>query len=143
MDWEALYWPNRGCRYYGRPVLQGPLVKNGSRHGQKQARCTACDTPVAIRYGTASLELPADPAIFAMAVRALAEGHAIRATARIVPVDTDAVCPWLDRAAQPCRLVMRYLWRNRHGMACPLDALWSFVHTKQPPLPLARLYDET
>jgi len=33
MDWESLYCPNRGCRYYGRPFLQGHLVKNGSSHG--------------------------------------------------------------------------------------------------------------
>src|SRR5262244_2741051 len=70
MDWESLYCPNRHCRYYGRPFLQGLLVKNGSSHGQKQARCKACETPVSIRYGTAYLDLHADPAIFEMAVRA-------------------------------------------------------------------------
>ena len=26
MDWESLYCPNRHCRYYGRPFLQGQLV---------------------------------------------------------------------------------------------------------------------
>jgi hypothetical protein len=71
MDWESLYCPNRGCRYYGRPFLQGHLVKNGSSHGQKQARCKVCETPVSIRYETAYLDLHADPAIFEMAVRAL------------------------------------------------------------------------
>ena len=68
MDRESLYCPNRGCRYYGRPFLQGHLVKNGRSHGQKQARCKACETPVSIRYGTAYLDLHADPAIFEMAV---------------------------------------------------------------------------
>ena len=131
MDWESLYCPNRGCRYYGRPFLQGQLVKNGSSHGQQQARCGACETPVSIRYGTAYLDLHADPAIFEMAVRALAEGNSIRATARIVQVDKDAVCTWLDRAAQHCRLVMLYLWRDLHVIECQLDELWSFVHTKQ------------
>ena len=139
MDWESLYCPNRRCRYYGRPFLQGLLVKNGSSHGQKQAWCKACETPVSIRYGTAYLDLHADPAIFEMAVRALAEGNSIRATARIVQVDKDAVCTWLDRAAQHCRLVMLYLWRNLHVIECQLDELWSFVHTKQHQLPLARL----
>jgi IS1 family transposase len=143
MDWESLYCPNRGCRYYGRPFLQGHLVKNGSSHGQKQARCKSCETPVSIRYGTAYLDLHADPAIFEMAVRALAEGNSIRATARIVQVDKDAVCTWLDRAAQHCRLVMLYLWRDLHVMECQLDELWSFVHTKQHQLPFARVYDET
>ena len=55
MDWESLYCPNQCCRYYGRPFSQGHLVKNGSSHGQKQARCKACETPVSIRYGTAYL----------------------------------------------------------------------------------------
>jgi DNA-directed RNA polymerase specialized sigma24 family protein len=39
-------------------------------------------------------------------MRALAEGHSIRATARIIQVDKDTVCIWLDRAAQQCRLVI-------------------------------------
>ena len=76
-------------------------------------------------------------------LRALAEGNSIRATARIVQVDKDAVCAWLDRAAQHCRLVMLSLWRDLHVMECQLDELWSFVHTKQHQLPFARLYDET
>jgi hypothetical protein len=70
MNWESLYCPNRDCRYYGRPFLQGQLVKNGSSHGQKQARCEACETPVSIRYGTAYLDLHTDVAIFEMAARA-------------------------------------------------------------------------
>ena len=70
MDWESLYGPHRRCRYYGRPFLQGHLVKNGRSHGQKQALCRACETPVSIRDGTASLDLHATPAIFERAVRA-------------------------------------------------------------------------
>ena len=70
MDWESLYCPNRRCRYYGRPFLQGLLVQHGRSHGQKQARCQACETPVSISYGTASLDLPAAPARFEMAGRA-------------------------------------------------------------------------
>jgi transposase-like protein len=45
------------------------------------------------------MDLHADPAIFEMAVRALAEGNSIRATARIVQVDKDAVCAWLGASA--------------------------------------------
>jgi IS1 family transposase/transposase-like protein len=143
MDWESLYCPNRRCRYYGYPFSQGQLVRNGSSHGHKQARCGACGTNVSIRYGTAYLDLHADPAIFEMAVRALAEGNSIRAAARIIEVDKDTVCAWLDRAAQHCRLVMLYLWRDLHVLECQLDELWGFVHTQQRHLPFARLYDET
>lgn len=143
MDWESLYCPNRRCQYYGGPFLQGRLVKHGSSHGQKQALCGACKTSVSIRYGTAYLDLHTDPAIFETAVRAFAEGNSIRATARIVQVDKDAVCGWLERAAQHCRLALLYLWRDLHVIECQLDELWSFVHTTQHHLPFARLYDET
>ena len=105
MDWESLYCPNRDCRYYGIPFYQGLMVKNGSSHGQKQALCKACGSSVSMRYGTAYLGLEADPAIFETAVRALAEGNSLRATARIVQIDKDTACDWLDRAAQHCRPV--------------------------------------
>jgi hypothetical protein len=84
MDWESLCCPNRPCWYYGRPLVRGQLLQNGRSHGQKQARCGACETHVSISYGTTSLVLYADPAIFETAVRALVEGHSLRATARIV-----------------------------------------------------------
>lgn len=143
MDWESLYCPNRHCRYYGNPFYEGLMVKNGSSHGQKQALCRACGRSVSLRYGTAYLGLEADPAIFETAVRALAEGNSLRATARIVQIDKDTACDWLDRAAQHCRLVMLYLWRNLCVTECQLDELWSFVHTKERNLAYAKIYCET
>jgi IS1 family transposase len=89
------------------------------------------------------LGLDADPGVFETAVRALGEGTALRATARIVEIDKDTACAWLDRAAQHCRGVMLYLWRDLQVLECQLDELWSFVHTKEPQLPWALLYDET
>jgi hypothetical protein len=71
--------------------------------------------------------LHADPTIFEMAVRALAEGNAIRATARIVQVDKDTIGAWVDRAAQHCRLVMLALGRALHVLECQRDELWGFV----------------
>jgi hypothetical protein len=47
---------------------------------------------VAWSYGTAYDRLKADRALFEMAVRALAEGNALRATARIVQVEKETVC---------------------------------------------------
>src|SRR6266704_1427416 len=83
--------------YYGQPCTAGLLVKNGSSCGEPQAHCNACGGSVALSYGTAYYRLKADRALFEMAVRALAEGNALRATARIVQVDKDTVCAWLDR----------------------------------------------
>ena len=94
-------------------------------------------------YGTAYYRLKADRALFEMAVRALAEGNALRATARIVQVDKDTVCAWLDRVARHCRTVMLSLWHNLHVRECQLDELWSFVHTKEAHLPGAKIYCAT
>jgi len=143
MDWESLYCPDRSCRYYGIPFHQGFMVKNGKSHGQPQALCKACGGSISLRYGTAYLGLEADPAIFETAVRALAEGNSLRATGRIVQVDKDTICDWLDRAGQHCRLVMLYLWRSLHVTECQLDELWSFIHTKEQNLPFAKIYCET
>lgn len=143
MDWESLYCHNRYCRYYGIPFYEGRLVKNGSSHGQKQALCKACGSSVSLRYGTAYWDLAAAPAIFETAVRALAEGNSLHATARIVQIDKDTACDWLDRAARHCRLVMLYLWHNLHVTECQLDELWSFVHTKEDHLPGTKTYCAT
>src|SRR4030095_2336630 len=121
MDWETLYCPNRRCLCYGKPFNKGLLVKNGSSHGKKQAWCKACGRRIALTYATAYYELDADAAIFELAVRALAEGNSIRATGRIVQVDKDTVCDWLNRAARECRLVMLYFWRRLHITECQLD----------------------
>jgi IS1 family transposase/transposase-like protein len=139
MDWETLYCPNPFCRYYGRLFRQGLLVKNGATRGQKQALCRACGRSVALNYGTADFELDADPAIFELAIRALAEGNSLRATGRIVQIDKDTACAWLHRAAIHCRLVMLYLWHNLTVTECQLDELWSFVHTKEQHLEAAKL----
>jgi IS1 family transposase len=138
MDWETLYCPNRQCRCYGIPFRQGWLVKNGSSHGQQQALCRACGRSVTLRYGTAYWDLNAEPAIFETAIRALAEGNSLRSTARIVQIDKDTACDWLNRAAQHCRVVLLYLWRGLPVAECQLDELWSFVHAKEANLALAK-----
>ena len=129
MDWKTLYCPHRHCRGYGKPFSQGYLVKNGTSRGQPRAWCTACEASVVLSYGTAYYGLEADPVVFETAVRALAEGNALRATARIVQVDKDTVCTWLHRVACHCRTLMLYFWRDLHVSECQLDELWSFVHT--------------
>ena len=142
MYWESLYCPNLHCRYYGIPFKQSLLVKNGASRGRKQALCKACFSHVSLRYGTAYFGLESDISPFETAVRALAEGNSIRATARILQIDKDTVCRWLNRASQHCRLVMLFLWQQLHVIECQLDELWSFVHTKERNLSTAKLLCE-
>ncbi len=89
-------------------------------------------------YGAAYFGLATDPAIFETAVRALAEGNSTQSTARIVQIDKDTACAWLNRAAQQSRLVMLLLWQNLHVAECQLDELWSLVHTKEQHLAVAK-----
>jgi len=98
---------------------------------------------VVLSYGTAYYGLETDPTIFETAVRALAEGNALRATARIVHVDKDTVGAWLHRVAYHCRTVMLYCWHDLHVSECQLDELWSFVPTKEAHLPGAKIYCDT
>jgi len=125
------------------PFRLGKLVKNGFNHGQPQALCKACGGSVVLSYATAYYGLESEAAILETAVRALAEGNSIRATGRIVQVDKDTVCDWLNRAALHCRAVALYLWRQLHVTECQLDELWGFVHTKEAHLPFAKVYCET
>ncbi|MCZ7567164.1 MAG: helix-turn-helix domain-containing protein [Ardenticatenaceae bacterium] len=143
MDWETLYCPNKRCKYYGWPFRQGKLVKNGSSYGQPKALCKECWTGVALSYATAYYGLERDPAIFETAVRALAEGNSIRATGRILQIDKDTVCGWLNRAALHCRSVVLYLGSHLQVTECQLDELWGFVHTKAAHLAFAKIYCET
>ncbi len=97
MDWETLYCPNGRCEHYGKPFKTGRLARNGSSRGEPQARCRTCGSTVTLRDGKAYYGLEAEPVQFETALRALAEGHSLRATARIIGVDKDTVCAWLDR----------------------------------------------
>ena len=85
-----------------------------------------------MRQGTAYFGVRAEElrdAAFAM--RALAEGNSLRGTGRIVDVDKDTVCGWLDRAGRHCRAVTAWLFDNFHITECQVDELWSFVRKKE------------
>jgi len=58
---------------------------------------------------------------------ALAEGNALRTTARIVQVDKDTVCAWTHRVACHYRTVMLYFWHGLPVSACrPPDLAWLY-----------------
>ena len=143
MNWDDLYCTNPDCYYYGVPFHHGDMIKNGSSNGQKQGRCQHCGKSVSLKSGTAYYGLEADASVFEIAIRALAEGNSLNATARIVNIDEETIRHWLDRGAQHCRLVTLELWRDLHVTECQLDELWSFVHTKEGHLKQAKLSKET
>jgi IS1 family transposase len=90
-----------------------------------------CQHTFSGRRGTAYFNIQSEARIYTIAMRALAEGNSLRGTGRIVGVDKDTVCAWLDKAGRHCRAVTAYLFNNLHITECQLDELWSFVHKKE------------
>jgi transposase-like protein len=118
MDWETLYCPNKRCRYYSIPFRQGKMVKNGTSYVQPQPLCKGCGCSVALSYTTAYYGLESDPAIFETAVGALTEGNSICTAGRILQIDKNTICEWLDRVALHYRSVVLYLWSRLHVTEC-------------------------
>jgi IS1 family transposase len=114
------------------------LVTHGTTRGQRQAWCRACGSSLAWTYGTPYGDLEHDPALFELAIRALAEGNSSRATARIIQVDQDPVGTWRDRAAQQGRRVTVYVWPQRPRREWQLAELWRWVPTKDAQLSWAK-----
>jgi IS1 family transposase len=70
-------------------------------------------------------------------MRALAEGNSLRGTGRIVAIDKDTVCDWLDRAGRHCRAVTTSLFDTLHITECQVDKWWSFVRKQEAHLTAA------
>jgi hypothetical protein len=90
LHWETLYCLHQHGQGDGQPWKTGRVVQHGSRHGEPQAYGKGWGCREALSYGTAYDGLAADRAIFESAVRTLAEGNTLRATARSVQVDEHA-----------------------------------------------------
>jgi len=143
MDEKTCYCPNRACPKYGIQGQDSRIVRRGFDNGIQRLQCVMCKTTFSIRQGTAYLGIRTDEAVFTIAMRALAEGNSIRATARIVDVDKDLVTAWLNQAAFHCMIVTLYFFHNLHITECQLDELWSFVRKKEDNLePVEKILTE-
>ena len=90
LHWETLYCLHQHGQGDGQPSTIGRVVQHGRCHGTPHAHGKGWECREALRDGTASDGLAADRAIFESAVRTLAEGNMLRATARSVQVDEHA-----------------------------------------------------
>jgi hypothetical protein len=107
------------------------LVRGGYDRGIPRLLCNVCDSTFSARYRTAYCEVRAEEQIYTIAMRALAEGNSLRGTDRIVGVDKDTICRWLDLGGWHCRAATAYLFDNLHISEHQLDELWSFVLKKE------------
>ena len=96
-----------------------------------------CQGTFSVRQGTAYFGVRAEEPNDTIAMRALAAGHALRGTGRIVDVDKDTVCDWVGRAGRPCRVVTTYRFDTLHSTECQVDEWWSFGRKKEAHLSVA------
>jgi hypothetical protein len=73
-------------------------MPHGADRGILRLLCTVGQGTFSARQGMASCGVRAQEANDLSAMRALAEGHSLRGTGRLVEVEKDTVCDWLDRA---------------------------------------------
>jgi IS1 family transposase len=97
-------------------------------------QCQWCKTRFSETQGTVFFGLKTPQETVYRALKALAEGVGIRATARIFDVDVDTVLRWLRRAGQHSEKVSAYLMRNLQVEQAQLDELWTFVRKKEKTL---------
>ncbi len=131
MDYSTCYCPNQACSHYGIYGYGRHLVRNGADNGIARLLCKMCERTFSERKGTAYFDIRTEARIYTIAMRALAEGNSLRGTGRIVAVDKDTICDWLDIAGKHCRAVIAYLFHDLHISECQLDELWSFVYKKE------------
>jgi IS1 family transposase/transposase-like protein len=131
MEFTTSYCPNLQCTHYGQRGFGAHLVRRGADRGIPRLLCTRCEGTFSARQGTAYFGVRAEEPNYTIAMRALAEGNALRGTGRIVEIDKDTVCDWLDRAGRHCRAVTTYLFDTLHITECQVDELWSFVRKKE------------
>ena len=140
MDTSTCYCRNRSCVLYGHSGHQAQLCPRGTHRHAPRFECGRCGHLVFARTGTAYAGIRMDEATYRMGAKLLAEGLAIRATARLLEVDKDTVCGWLPGLGQHCARVMAYHFRHLHLTECQLDELWTFVYKKEEHLdPIERV----
>jgi transposase-like protein len=135
MDTSTCYCRNRSCSLYGQSGRQAQLRPRGTHNHAPRFECGDCGHLVFARTGSAYAGIRVDEAVYRMGTKLLAEGLAIRATARLLEVDKDTVCDWLPGLSRHCARVMAYHFRNLHLMECQLDELpylWVFRGTPAP-----------
>jgi hypothetical protein len=130
-----------GCRGYGTlgPHPDHWIVGAGTyttkTNGTRQMyQCQWCETCFSETQGTVFFDLKTPQETIYRALKSLAEGVGICATARIFDVEGDTVLRWLCRAGQHSEKVSAYLMRNLQVEQAQLDELWTFVRKKEKTL---------
>lgn len=131
VDTRNHYCPNEDCRYFGW-VDRGNLRSNGHPNGGswRQLQCVVCQRYFMETTGTLFFGKQTAPETIWRALKALAEGLGLRATARVFEVDPNTVESWLRAAAEHIESVSRYLLHDLQLTQVQIDELWALLGTR-------------
>jgi hypothetical protein len=131
-DPSAFFCPYEECSAYGE-VGQGNITLS-HRYGHQGTYllwCKRCQRTFSEHRGTPFFGLRTPREQILLALRCLAEGSGVSATARIVQTNEDTVRRWLDRVAQHTQWVTGYLVKELQLSQVQLDELWSYIKKKR------------
>jgi IS1 family transposase/transposase-like protein len=128
VDTSNHYCPNKDCRYFGW-VNRGNIRSNGHPNSGRwrQLECVVCQCYFMETTGTIFFGKQTPPEIIWRALKALAEGLGIRATARVFDVDPNTVEAWLREAAKHMEAVSRHLLHDLQLTQVQIDELWALL----------------
>jgi len=128
VDTSHHYCPNKRCRYYGWVGL-GNIRSNGHPNGGRwrQLECVVCRKHFMETTGTIFYRKRVPAETIWQALKALAEGLNIRATARVFELDPNTIETWLRQAAKHMEAVSHYLIHDLHLSQVQVDELWALL----------------
>ena len=132
VDTSNHYCPNPNCSYYGW-VGCGNIRSNGHPNGGRwrQLQCIVCNTYFMETRGTIFYRCNTPPDTIWQALKALAEGLDIQATARVFEVEPDTVQDWLNQAAKHMEAVSGYMLHDLNLTQVQVDELWALLGLRQ------------
>lgn len=128
VDTSSHHCPCRECRYYGWPGL-GNIRANGHPGGRRwrQLECIVCGKCFMETSNTIFFGKQVAAETIWQALKALAEGLSIRATARVFEVDPNTIETWLGQAAEHMEAISHYLIHDLHLTQVQVDELWALL----------------
>ena len=125
VDTRFHFCPNTDCPYYSW-LDKANIIANGFPNASttRQFKCKACHRFFSETQGTPFYRLQTPTETIALALKVLAEGLDLQATARVFEVKVCTTHRWLERASQHMDTVSAYLIHGLDVSQVQLDEMW-------------------
>ena len=131
LDTAKYYCTNPRCKDHGIRARGNLNVQfRYGKRGKRMLYCTTCKSRFSETKCTALFGLKYPSETVAQIIRSTAEGIGVRATARILQLDKDAVNRVILRVGEYCEKMLDNMLVDLELTEVQLDELWAFVQKK-------------